>query len=315
MKSLDAKDTNDDLVSISIVIPTYKREEVLIDTINQLLNLSHPAREIIIVDQTPGHFPETSEVLDRLDDGNQIKWIRRKTPSIPQAMNHGLQHAAGDVVLFLDDDIAVSSELVYRHAAEYLETDIAAVAGRVIQPWHNKLPSKTDFDNDKFDDPDAFNFNSTTRREISRFMAGNVSFRRTALLAVGGFDENFVKVAFRFEAECAARFVSGGFRIFYNPEAVIDHLKVTEGGTRTFGQHYKTIKPGHSVGRYYYLLVVKNQQNRWFRFFTFPFRTSITRFHLKHPWWIPITILSELAGLFWALILFFKGQKLVGKAE
>ena len=311
----DKIQTQRELDSVSVIIPTYRREAVLIDTIDQLLALAHKAREIIIVDQTLTHNPKTREALESLHNTHQIHWLRLKTPSIPQAMNHGLSYASGDVVLFLDDDIRVSPDLVYQHGKQYQQSQVSAVAGRVIQPWHGKLPSKYDFESDRSDDPDAFTFNSTTKREISRFMAGNVSFRTKALIEVGGFDENFVKVAFRFEAECASRFVSAGFRIFYHPEAVIDHLKVTDGGTRTFGEHFRTIKPGHSVGRYYYLLMVKNQKNRWVRFFTYPFRTSITRFHLKHPWWIPMTIVSELAGLVWALWLSAKGQKLVGKGS
>jgi hypothetical protein len=40
-----------------------------------------------------------------------------------------------------------------------------------------------------------------------------------------------------------------------------------------------------------------------------PCRAVITRYHLRHPWHIPTTLVAELGGMFWALSLYVRGPK------
>lgn len=42
-----------------------------------------------------------------------------------------------------------------------------------------------------------------------------------------------------------------------------------------------------------------------------PVRALLTRHHLFRPWWIPVTIISELRGMFWALKLSLHGPRYV----
>ena len=50
----------------SVVVPTYQREQVLCDTIAYLLDLSYPHYELIVVDQTPLHEPQTEQFLQQV---------------------------------------------------------------------------------------------------------------------------------------------------------------------------------------------------------------------------------------------------------
>jgi len=50
-------------MNITIAIPTLGRDDVLLDTINGLLNLDRSADEIIIIDQTEKHNYKTSSQL------------------------------------------------------------------------------------------------------------------------------------------------------------------------------------------------------------------------------------------------------------
>lgn len=300
------------LPTISVVIATYNREEVLIQTLDELLNLAHRADEILVVDQSESHTAIVQSRLLSLERDGEIRWIRLSQPSIPNAMNVGTVSAKSDVVLFLDDDILIPCELVLEHAKEYTQKDVDAVAGQVIQSWETALDKhEPSFRDSNKQDPDAFRFNSSTRMAISRFIGANVSFRAKDLISTGGFDNNFSKVAYRFEAECAERFTRLGRTIVFQPSASVLHLKELSGGTRTFGDHQTTITPSHSVGRYYYFLVVKNQHRRWRRFISSPFSACVTRFHLKRPWYIPVTLVAEFSGMIWATYLALKGQDLL----
>ena len=306
MNSLQTKN----LPAVSVVIPTYNREGVLIETVKQFLALSLPAREILVIDQTEVHEEQTRISLAQWHERGRIQWIRLDAPSITVAMNTGLKRASGDIVLFVDDDVEFTSELVLEHALSYLDPAVHGVAGQVVQSWERELsPDQGSYLGGAESNPDAFMFNSSVRMPVRRFIGCNASFCRRAMLAVGGFDENFVQVAYRFEAEFAERLVSRGYNMVFNPEASLNHLKVKEGGTRSHGDHLRTHKPAHAVGRYYYLLVTKNAPNRWLQFFSSPLRSAMTRFHLSHPWWIPVTVIAEMSGLVWAIWLRVQGPK------
>ena len=300
------------LVNISVAIPTYRREEILLDTLNQLLALRRRAHEILVIDQTVNHREKTTVGLENLAKSGEIVWHRLSHPSIPKAMNHALKMAKTDVLLFIDDDIELTSDLVFEHAREYEVPGTVCVAGKVVQPWENKLGvHESALEKNRVIDPDEFCFSSSKRSDVKRFMGGNFSIRRQVALNVGGFDENFVKAAYRFEAEFASRFLDSGSRIVFQPRASLNHLKEDTGGTRSFGDHSRTLWPGHCVGRYYYLLKVRQAHHRFRRIVFGPLYAVYTRHHLTRPWWIPVTLLAEITGVAWALWLLARGPKYI----
>ena len=44
-------------------------------------------------------------------------------------------------------------------------------------------------------------------------------------------------------------------------------------------------------------------------FFARPLRAVMTRHHLRRPWWIPVTLVAELSGMAWALLLYARGPR------
>ena len=90
---------------VSIAIPTYGREQVLLDTIAACLALDLPAGEILIIDQTPSHEPQTEATLRQWVESGQIRLLRRDAPSLPAAMNQALCEARNPIVLSIDDDV------------------------------------------------------------------------------------------------------------------------------------------------------------------------------------------------------------------
>ncbi|MFN7818340.1 MAG: glycosyltransferase [Cyanobacteriota bacterium] len=284
---------------LSVAIPTYGRDSVLIESIRSLLDLDEKADEILVIDQTTQHDLETLTQLQEWNIDKKIRWVRIQFPSITRAMNIALRKAKGNRVLFLDDDIIPDKNLVAVHRRYNTSDEDRIIAGRVLQPWHKGIPDEVGA---------PFLFNSLEPREVSSFMGGNVSIPRGHAIEVGGFDTNFVKVAYHFEAEFAYRWIRNGFRIFYEPQAIIHHLKTERGGTRTFGEHLTTISPDHSVGRYYYNLQINTFNNGLVRSAFDLFRSITTRHHLRKPIWIPLTIVAEIRGFLWALLLWYSGN-------
>jgi GT2 family glycosyltransferase len=285
---------------ITLALPTFGRDRVLAETIRHVLTLVPPPAEVIVLDQTKRHDPEILRSLEAWHHSGAIRWLRLSEPLIPGAMNRGLLEASHPVVLFVDDDIIPHSGLVEAHARALEETGAALVAGRIIQPWQ----VGRDFSGD-----DGFHFATIRPAWIQEFMGGNFSVRRDIALGLGGFDERFVRVAYNFEAEFAHRLRRAGFRIYYEPTASMHHLRVSTGGTRKFGDHLRSFRPNHAVGAYYFILRTWSGWQSLGRFMSRPLKAIATRYHLRRPWWIPATLVAELTGMAWALVLAAQGPR------
>lgn len=304
-----------DRLLLSIVIPTYGRDEVLCDTIAGLLHLQEQADEILIIDQTPKHSEEATWRLTSWHSGGAIRWIKHDKPSITEAMNRGLQAAAGQLVLFLDDDIVPSSEVVQKHRGQHQSTpSLWATVGQVIQPWQQpeKLQPpraqtglRTDFD---------FPFHSSLDHDVQNVMAGNLCVNRERALSIGGFDENFVGAAFRFETEFARRIGRAGGRIQFLGSAGINHLRVTEGGTRSAGSHLTSASPRHGMGDHYYAFLHGGPIEAWTYSLRRVFREVSTKFHATHPWWIPVKLVGELRAMWAGYVLAKRKRREVRRA-
>jgi GT2 family glycosyltransferase len=280
---------------VSLVIPTYRRERVLIETIRHIRALDPPPDEVIVVDQTTRHEPDTNEELARLAAAGTIRWLRLERPSIPHAMNIGLLQARGEIVLFTDDDVVPDRLLIAAHRAAHAETRVTAVAGRVYQPW------------DRRDGRGVSAFTSEEPRAIDEFMGGNVSVKRLEALRLGGFDENFVKAAYRFEREFSARVGRSGRLLVYAPAAIIHNVRAETGGTRAHGQFW--YHPGHGVGEHYYFLRTRSVPRALMCSARRILRAPISRRHLRAPWLIPVTLAAETVAFLWAVLLVARGPR------
>ena len=288
--------------SLSIVIPTYRREAVLVDTVRSLLALPEPADEIVVVDQTPRHEEATERAFEEWSGAGSVRRLRLPRPSIPRAMNRGLIEARGEIILFLDDDIVPEAALVREHRGAHLATGADVVAGQVLQPGEEAMATGSD---------DAFRFCQTRPRWVEEFMGGNFSIRREAALKIGGFDENFVGGAYRFERDFARRVLAGGGRIYFEPRASLRHLRAPQGGTRSYGDHLRSASPAHSVGEYYEFLKWEPLRLLPGKILRRMWREIRTRHHARRPWWIPVTLMAEVGGLIQAAALRARGPRLL----
>lgn len=293
---------------LTIAIPTYNRGAVLVKTIEYLLRLEPRASEILIVDQTREHPPDAADQLREYESAGAIRIIRLPEPSIPRAMNVALIEAASAHVLFLDDDIVPSPSIVAAHLDAFRDRGVWAVVGQVLQPGEEP----EHFDEDQLHHGILrdleFPFRHDEPCDVQNVMAGNLSVDRARALAIGGFDENFIAVAYRFETDFARRIIAAGGRIRYEPAASIRHLKIASGGVRAYGNHLTSPSPAHSAGDYYF---ARHHAPNFWRYVGHRLKRNVaTRYHATHPWTIPGKLVGEMRGLALALRLAKQGRKL-----
>jgi GT2 family glycosyltransferase len=298
------------VLPLSVAIPTFGRDEVLIDTISQLLAQTPRAAELLIVDQTVEHDTDTKAQLEQWHQTRQIRWERRTQPSQPAALNRALVTANQPILLMLDDDIRIEPHFLAAHHAAFDDPAIWAVVGQVLQPGeaplvHYRRPggngSLTDM---------AFRFCSNNRCLIENGISCNLSVRRDKALALGGFDENFIPpVAYRFDSDFCKRLVRAGGKIRFEPTARIHHLRAARGGTRSVGSHLTSGSPVHGVGDYYFAFRQGLSLATLGYVLRRPLREVCTRFHLRNPWWVPVKLIGEFRAFLMALRLLLHGPQ------
>lgn len=93
--------------TVSVIIPTYNRENRIERTLVSVLDQDYPNVEIIVVDD--GSTDATESVIKRLTDRNQdigkrIRYVRQNNAGACVARNRGMMLATGDYMMFLDSD-------------------------------------------------------------------------------------------------------------------------------------------------------------------------------------------------------------------
>ena len=221
------------ILKVAIAIPTYNRDSVLINTINEVLNQEYLPDEILVLDQTKYHSQEVENKLSILSKNGKIKYIKISEPSLPRARNLALISTECDIIIFIDDDVILPKNFVNMHLQNYIDNQkIISVAGKVDQNlgWPKikrplNWPSVLDY---KF-----FDLSGSNRVEgIANFFGCNHSFRRVEILNLGGYDENFLGSGLREDSDMAIRIFKAGHIIVFDPKSCLLHLAAPSGGCR-----------------------------------------------------------------------------------
>jgi glycosyltransferase involved in cell wall biosynthesis len=101
------------------------------------------------------------------------------------ARNQGWQLALGQIIAFTDDDCIPQADWLSTGVAIFASETVIGVTGRIVVPLP---PVPTDYERD------------TAGLERAVFATANCFYRRSALAAVGGFDERF-RIAWREDSD------------------------------------------------------------------------------------------------------------------
>jgi len=226
---------------VSVVIPTYQREDQLVNTISYVLSNTYSDFEVIVVDQTEKHTPVVAEALTLFRQHAKFQHIQIPIANLPLARNVGLRRAKGDIIIYIDDDVELGEDFIEAHAKCYEDPEIGAVGGRIINlhgqasdPTGNAKPGRILSDGTR-----TTHFYKTERAHIDWGMGCNMSFSRTALEEVNGFDERYSGAAKHEDIDAFIRVRQAGYTAIFEPSASLTHLKATAGGCRADGEQLR----------------------------------------------------------------------------
>jgi peptidoglycan-N-acetylglucosamine deacetylase len=113
---------------VSILVPAYNEELVVENTIRSLLASDYANYEIIVIDD--GSQDRTSKVVaEKFANEERVKLFTVPNAGKAAALNTGLRHARGEIVVALDADTLFTPQTVKALAQRFHDNSLGAVAG------------------------------------------------------------------------------------------------------------------------------------------------------------------------------------------
>lgn len=195
----DTPSTTPSAPTLSVVICAYTldRWDDVRAAVGSVLDQDPPADEVVLV---VDHNQALQERAERELSGVRVV-PNEERRGLSGGRNTGVAVSHGDVVAFLDDDATAEPSWIRRLLAPYDDPRVVGVGGLVRPLWSTGRPV---WFPPEFDWVVGCSYRGQPERAapVRNFIGANMSFRRTELLAVGGFLDALGRVGTRPVASC-----------------------------------------------------------------------------------------------------------------
>jgi glycosyltransferase involved in cell wall biosynthesis len=190
-------------MTLSVIIPVYNGASVLGPVLRAILDSDHAPAEIIVVDN--GSTDRSGEIARQ--HGARVIQTAEQHCGPAHARNRGAAIASGDILLFIDADVAVHPNaigLIEQTLSDHPE--IAAVFGSYDDdPPGSGLASQ-------YKNLLHHYVHQHGHRESSTFWTGCGAIRRDVFRDIGGFDEHYMRPSIE-DIDLGARLRRAGRRV------------------------------------------------------------------------------------------------------
>ncbi len=209
------------MIQVSVVIPTFNRIKQLKNVLIALEKQTFPLQDFEVVVVSDGSKDGTNEFLEGMETPLNLVPILQSNQGVATARNQGIVNSQGEIVLFIDDDVVPTAQLIMEHLQVHNGTeDDVVVIGPMLSPPDFQLSPWTQWEqamlNKQYDALIAGHLESSARQ----FYTGNASVARHLLVSSGGFDTAFRRAE---DVELAYRLAEKGVRFLFNENAIGYH--------------------------------------------------------------------------------------------
>ncbi|MBV8719655.1 MAG: glycosyltransferase [Chloroflexi bacterium] len=205
---------------ISVVVPTYNRRTSLQRLLEALDRQTYPVSrfEVIVVDDGSGDG--TPDFVRGWPAAYRLRVLQQEHAGPAAARNRGVGAANGELIVFLDDDVAPVAALLQQHVRTHEAQPNAVVIGPMSPPGDWPRPVWVRWEEEQllsqYEAMIAGVWSCTARQ----FYTGNASLARSRFLEAGGFDTTFQRAE---DVELGYRLHDLGASFVFNPDADVLH--------------------------------------------------------------------------------------------
>jgi GT2 family glycosyltransferase len=218
-------------VRVSVVIPTHNRKEKLLACLDALQRQSILPGEFEAVIVDDGSTDGTKQAVASRPRPFAIRYVEQSNQGPGRARNRGIDEAAGEIVLFIGDDVYADERLLEEHLLAHAVRTASGTAILGHLDWPADIPRNAVMNYVCGDA--ALQFAYTIIPQLPAldhrfFYTSNSSLKRDFLVSAADagirFDPAFRHAAFE-DSEFALRLMPRGLEIHYveNARAVHDH--------------------------------------------------------------------------------------------
>jgi GT2 family glycosyltransferase/glycosyltransferase involved in cell wall biosynthesis len=214
---------------VSVVVPTRNRKEKLLTCLDALARQSVLPQEFEVLVVDDGSTDGTGEVVASCRYPFTLRYCRQEQGGPGTARNLGIEQAAGELILFIGDDILADERLLEEHLVAHAGSSAPgmAILGRI--DWPDTIPKNAVMEYVCGDAALQFAYSLIPRLPILDhrfFYTSNISLKREFLLSAADagvrFDPDFRHAAFE-DSEFAFRLMPRGLQIRYTEKARVFH--------------------------------------------------------------------------------------------
>lgn len=294
---------------ISVVVPTFRRSELLPRALDSLLHQTWPNVQVVVVDDNPpdsASAKATASVLEPYRSHHNFIYIHTSgAVGGGAARNLALKHCTGEYVAFLDDDDRFLPEKLERQITFMLENGLDASYHDVR--WvddHDKLVELR-----RLDYATDFTTDGLLKTHILHSLCPTATYmiRRSALEKTEGFGEVPSGQDFILMLRC----IESGMKIGYLPgDLVIQYLhqgdRISLGDNKIRGENL-LYRLKHD---YFHLLTRRERSYVRFRHYAvLSFASMRSRRPLRAAGYAVVTVVSSPAACVREGIRYFKSKK------
>lgn len=201
-------------VTVAVVVPVYNGGERFRASLESIRRANPPPDEIIVIGD--GDTDGSSQHAEAAG----VAVYRFPQPGGPgRARNLGASKAISDVLFFIDADVTVPENVIERVRGIFArDTDVAAIIGS-----YDDQPGEVNFLS-QYRNLLHHYVHQNGREEASTFWGACGAIRREVFLAMGGFDETYIKPSIE-DIELGYRLIRAGHRIRLCKSLQVKHWK------------------------------------------------------------------------------------------
>ncbi|MFN2531104.1 MAG: glycosyltransferase [Pyrinomonadaceae bacterium] len=207
---------SENLPFFSVIVPTYERPAQLRSCLRALTQVDYPKEkfEVILVDD--GGTMSLENSVEQFRQGIDLRLFRQANAGPAAARNFGATHAAGEFLVFTDDDCMPASGWLRALAHQFAATPDRIVGGRTLNALPANLCSET---SQLIIDVVYAHFN-VRHDEATFFASNNFAMPAKRFREMQGFDETFMTSEDR---EICDRWRASRLGLTYAPDAHVYH--------------------------------------------------------------------------------------------